>query len=158
MPNLTEDYATIEIYIDADNNAATGNEKGFECLFGLDKGGWYFGAWDGSKYDRNSADAMAFRVTYLNGFLSGTMDAGECNLTNHIGFAVASYRGSDPENPIIDTAPDSGLYDYVLSTAAPAAQRFAIATSTPQPHSSSIFMVTAFGATFTDGTGASSSA
>lgn len=152
MPDITEDNAAIEIYIDADDNAQTGDSAGFECLFGLDNGGWYFGTWNGTTFADPGVDANAFNVTYNNGLLTMTTDTGECNLGPKIAFGVSTFRGPDPQNPIIDDAPDNGVYEYTLSTTPPTAVAYAVQTFPAKPRHGASFMVSAFGARFSDGT------
>lgn len=150
MSTLDEEGAAIEIYVDADRNAATG-EHGVECVLGLAKEGWYFLQWDGTKLSDNGL--QLYPVTYNNGLLSMTMDQGACNLSPTFSFWVSSYRGPDPQNPVEDDAPDSGLYTYTLSTVAPTVEEAGFAVN-GAPRSGQMFLVEAFGLMFSDGTSA----
>jgi hypothetical protein len=148
MPELTEDNAAVEIYVDADKNAATGG-NGLECVIGVSDKGWYFVGWDGTKFSQ--VTGLGLFVTYKDGLFTTVMPVGACNLSSAIAFWVSSYRGPDLDNPVEDDAPDTGVYDYTLSTAAPAVKTSALAV-TAAPHSGQQFMVTAFEVDFTDGT------
>jgi hypothetical protein len=154
MPTITEDNAAVGIYLDADDNAQTGDQAGFECVFGLDNGGWYFGTWNGSSFADSGADESAFHVTYENGLMTMTTDTGECNLGPKIAFFVLSFRGADPQNPVTDAAPDNDVYEYTLSTTPPTATSFAVQSFPAHPRHGAAFMVSAFGARFSDGTAA----
>lgn len=150
MPTITEDGAAIEIYIDADQNATTG-EHGIECMLGLSKGGWYFLQWDGTKLSDNGL--QLYPVTYNDGLLSMTMDQGSCSLSRTFSFWVSSYRGPDPQNPVEDDAPDSGLYSYTLSTVAPTPKKQVFVVN-GAPRSGQSFLIEWSYILFSDGSSA----
>jgi len=118
MPTLTEDNAAIEIYFDADHNVTTGRNVGVgvDCYFGVDKDGFYFMKWDGTKFTQ--VTGLGLLVSYANGLLSVTLHESDCSFGPTFDFWSTSYRGPDINNPVLDDAPDgSGVYAYTLATA-----------------------------------------
>jgi hypothetical protein len=128
--NMTtlETNSEIDILVDSDKNPATGGAgAGLDYLFGVDPSGGYFTKWDGSKYaDVPITDAA---VGFSNGTLVFRVSAADLGNTTGFNFAVLTFRGPDPNNPIVDQAPDSGLWTYNMVTAPPPPTT----TTTPPP-------------------------
>lgn len=114
MPTVEENAAVL-VFFDADRNASTGDPAGFEYAFGIDSGGYTWEQWNGTDW----ADAPGdLAVTYVNGVLSATFAYADLGNPTGFGFAVVSLRGPDPNNPVVDRAPDSGpLWTYTLAQA-----------------------------------------
>jgi hypothetical protein len=127
--NMTtvETNADVGVVVDADRNPATGGlGGGIDYWFGVESGGAYFTKWDGSKFvDSPITDAV---VGYSNGLLVFRVGAADLGNPTAFNFAVLTFRGPDPNNPIIDQAPDSGLWSYTMTTAPPPTT-----TTTPPP-------------------------
>lgn len=118
MPTL-EPNSEFDILVNADGNTSTGaTSAGLDFLFGLDTGGWFFTSWNGSQFADVPAVTDA-QVAYVNGVLTFRMAAADIGTPSAFTFAVLTFRGPDPNNPLIDQAPDSGLYSYTMTTPPP---------------------------------------
>lgn len=151
MPDITEDNAAVELYLDGDNNGTTG-KNGIDCVVGIDKDGWYFLKWDGTQFSQ--VTGLGLDVTYDKGLWTSTMHVSDCSLQPTFGFWLSSYRGADPNNPVTDEAPDGDtLYSYTLTTAsaaAPTVKGTAVTVSGP-PKAGTPFTVVAFSVVLSDG-------
>jgi hypothetical protein len=127
--NMTtlETNSEIDVLVDADRNPATGGAgAGLDYLFGVDPSGGYFTKWDGSKFaDAPISDAV---VAFSNGTLIFRVGAADLGNPTAFNFAVLTFRGPDPNNPIVDQGPDTGLWSYTMVTAPPPTT-----TTTPPP-------------------------
>lgn len=130
MPTM-ETNAEIDILVDSDSNASTGG-NGFDHVFGLDTGGWFFATWNGSTF-ADDANVNDLQVTYVNGVLTITMAAADLGSPTAFNFAVVSFRGPDPNNPVTDQAPDSGVWTYQMTQPAPTPPPTPTPTPTPSP-------------------------
>lgn len=111
MPTI-ETNAEVDILFDSDRNAATG-QQGFDYLFGIDTGGWYFSKWDGTQW----ADVPAVNnldVSYVNGLLTVVFHETDIAASQAFLFGVLTFRGPDPANPVID---GGGPWTYTLAAA-----------------------------------------
>jgi hypothetical protein len=128
--NMTtlEANSEFDVLVDSDQNAATGTSSGgFDYLFGLDPSGYFFAKWNGSAFaDAGVKDPF---VTFSNGTMNFKFAAADLGSPTAINFGVLTFRGPDPNNPVIDQAPDSGLWSYTFVTAAPPPTT----TTTPPP-------------------------
>jgi hypothetical protein len=128
--NMTtlETNSEIDILVDSDNNAGTGGlGAGIDYLLSLDPGGYFLGKWNGSTFaDSGARDAV---VTFSNGTMGFKFAAADIGSPAAFNFAVFTFRGPDPNNPIVDQGPDNGLWSYTLVTAAPPPTT----TTTPPP-------------------------
>ncbi len=114
LPTLTDD-ASILILIDSDKNPGTGNSLGADYLFGLDSGGWYWTKWDAAQQTFADVAGTTMLVTFTNGVLKATMHDSDIGGVQTFAFGVLTIRGTDPNNPIIDVAPNTQpLYVYDL--------------------------------------------
>lgn len=119
--NLTtlEANSEIDLLVDADQNASTGSTSGgFEYLFGLDPGGWFFSTWNGSDF-ADAASVTDLTVHFVNGLATFTVPVADLNSPQAFNFGALTFRGPDPNNPIIDQAPDSGVWSYTMTTPPP---------------------------------------
>ena len=119
--NMTtlETNSEIDILVDADQNASTGSTNGgFEYLFGLDPGGWYFTSWNGSQF-ADVASVTDLAVQFSNGLATFTVPVADLNNPQGFNFGAITFRGPDPNNPIVDQAPDNGVWSYTLTTPPP---------------------------------------
>jgi hypothetical protein len=72
--------------------------------------------WDGAEFAQSAAtDATS---SYTNGVLSVQFLAADIGSPSAFNFVVETVRGSDPNNPSLDEAPDNGFWTYTLQTAA----------------------------------------
>jgi hypothetical protein len=116
MPAL-EDNAVIGIVFDSDHNPATGDPDGFDSDFILGKPGFAFERWDGTQYTQ--VTGLGIQVTYTNGLMTAVFHESDLAATlTTFDFFVLSLRGPDPNNPVVDSAPDGPpIYQYTLATA-----------------------------------------
>jgi hypothetical protein len=114
-PNL-DDGSSLLVFLDTDRNSATGSTSGgFEYLFGLDSGGYQWLKWDGTQF----GDAgVQLPVTFTGGIATFTVNAADIGSVGSFDFAVVTFSGPDPNNPITDVAPEDGqpLFTYTLAT------------------------------------------
>ena len=114
-----ETNSEFDIYIDSDSNVSTGVPgAGFDYVLGLNPSGWFFGQWNGTAF----VDVPAVTdpaVFFVNGTLTFSLKASDIGSPAAFNFAVLTFRGPDPNNPIIDQAPDSGEWTYTLAAAPP---------------------------------------
>jgi hypothetical protein len=114
MPTM-EDGAAIAIYLDTDRDQTTGGSYGAESEFTFDNTGGELAIWDGAEFAPSAAtDATS---SYANGVLSVQFLAADIGSPSGFNFVVETVRGSDPNNPSLDEAPDSGFWSYTLHTA-----------------------------------------
>jgi hypothetical protein len=119
LPTLT-DGTSLEILVDSDKNPATGNSLGADYLLGLDSGGWYWTKWNAAKRVFADVPGATMLVTFDNGVLEATMHDSDIGGVQTFAFGVLTVRGTDPNNPIIDVAPNAlplYLYDLVQAPA-----------------------------------------
>jgi hypothetical protein len=115
LPTLTDD-AAILIFIDADQNAGTGQPStGVDYLFGLDTGGWFWEKWDTTANDFVDVQGANLFVTFSNGVLNATLHTSDIGTPKAFNFFLVTVRGTDPNTPYIDSAPDDQpVYGYTL--------------------------------------------
>lgn len=149
MPAL-EPNAEIDIVFDSDRNASTG-QQGFDYLFGIDSGGWFFSKWDGTQW----ADVPAVQnlsVNYVNGLLTAVFNESDIAAVQAFTFVVLTFRGSDPANPAID---GGGPWTYTLATL-PVAQPVTVKGTTVSagapPRAGAKFHIGSFSVNLSDGT------
>jgi hypothetical protein len=68
-------------------------------------------------------------VTFGNGTMGFKFAAADLGSPTAFNFGVLTFRGPDPNNPVVDQAPDSGIWSYALVTAPPPPPT----TTTPPP-------------------------
>lgn len=134
MPAI-EDGATIAIYLDTDKDPTTGGPNGAESEFTFDSTGGVLAVWDGAEFAPSAAtDATS---SYANGVLSVQFLAADIGSPSAFNLVVETVRGSDPNNPSLDEAPDTGFWTYTLHTATtpppPTTTTSTGTTTTPAP-------------------------
>lgn len=120
LPTLTDD-AVILILIDADQNVATGQPNtGIDYVLGLDTGGWFWDKWDSTANDFVDVQGANAFVTFNNGVLNASVHATDIGSPKAFNFFVLTIRGTDPNNPYVDAAPDDqASYGYTLTLPPP---------------------------------------
>jgi predicted metal-dependent enzyme (double-stranded beta helix superfamily) len=114
LPALTPD-ASILVEIDSDKKPSTGNSLGADYLFGLDSTGWWWSKWDATAQNFVNVSSAKMIATFTNGTLAMTMHDADIGGMQSFNFAVLTIRGTDPNNPLIDVAPNTPpLYEYDL--------------------------------------------
>jgi hypothetical protein len=115
-----EENAFLALAFDSDHNAATGDSDGFDSQFLVGSPGYLFERWDGTQYTQ--VTGLGIVVNYQNGLLTAVFHESDLAATlTTFDFIVLSVRGPDPNNPVVDIAPDGPpAYQYTLA-AAPAA-------------------------------------
>jgi hypothetical protein len=125
VPVLTNDV-TILVLIDSDKNPATGNPLGADYMLGLDSGGWYWTRWNATQANFVDVPGASMPVTFANGVFEATLHDTDIGGVKSFDFGVMTKRGTDPDNPVYDLAPnDPPLYTYAL-VRAPAVLRTAV--------------------------------
>ena len=160
MPTM-EANSEIDIYINSDNNPSTGDAPGLglDYVIGLDSTGYFIAQWNGSSYtDVANASASVF---FNNGVLSFTIPTSFMGSpTTGFGFTIQTLRGPDPNNPIIDNAPDTGEWTYTMVQAPPPPPppppaptvSSVTATFAGTPHAGKSFRATGLTVDLSDGT------
>jgi hypothetical protein len=100
--------AAVVILIDADRNAATGNQVGAEYEIIVAQGGYAFLKWDGSKMSSFSHQPVV--VTTTAGGVVMALSSSDLG-TQSFNFVVGSARGND-----VDVAPDNGEFSFPPSS------------------------------------------
>jgi hypothetical protein len=111
-----DDTTGVAVLMDTDRNSATGGAGGFEYLFTLDNTGYSWNKWDGTQFSDAGAQLP---VTFANGVATFTITDAEIGDVGSFDFATVTFTGPDPNNPVTDTAPESGqpLFTYTLTVA-----------------------------------------
>lgn len=117
QPALSAD-AALELAIDQDNNATTGDE-GVDALFVIASDGWIFLRWNGS--DFVEANASSTSALYANGVATFKVNKADLGGTSTLGFVAVSVQFDAADNVVAsDLAPDGGrLLTYTLTTPPP---------------------------------------
>jgi hypothetical protein len=117
--NMTtmEPNSEIDFFIDIDRNAGTGDQNGFEYIFGLAPDGWFFGKWDGTQFTNPGVHDLL--VHHANGLVTFEMPVADLGSPASFDFAVITFRGPDANNPLVDQAPDTDVWTYTMLTAPP---------------------------------------
>jgi hypothetical protein len=110
MPTL-EPNSEIDVLVDSDKNSATG-QQGFDYLFGVDPGGYFFAKWDGTQW--SGVPTVTLDVNFTNGLMTVVTHESDMAIVGGFNFGVITFRGPDPANPITDQA---GIYQYTLAAA-----------------------------------------
>jgi hypothetical protein len=146
-PTLTQDM-DVEIYVDTDNNSATGNQDfvpGADYVIQLIQNTVNLFKWDGTDFTRRFGDPSAVTLSYS--YASGPtikISAAELGNTKQFRFIEFAVSGivfdpttnqPDFTNSVADSAPDygSGFYSYQVKITPPTlvVKRFAHAPAQP---------------------------
>jgi len=107
----------IDIWLDSDNNGATG-DHGIEYGLFIGSTGWEFDKWDGAKYVQ--ATAASASAAYSSGLATFKVNKADIGVGTGLAFWADSGRW-DANNTLIgsDLAPDgTSVYSYTLTTPA----------------------------------------
>jgi hypothetical protein len=135
MPTF-EDNASFTVFIDADQNAATGDPYGYDAVVSGTNAGSVLNKWNGSSFDV----AGSVPASFANAAYTVTINAADLGNPPMFDFTVESVRGSDPDNLFYD---DTDTFTYELVQPPPPTVSSAAATFIGVPTHGRAFRVTA---------------
>ena len=131
----------IDVFVDADDNSATGSKSGAEYILEQDVATRSYGfyKWNGSDWADADAPTAKVGADALNvTFMLNVSDLGG---TRSLAFYLVSIAGTS-DNPLLDEAPDRGVYEFSLAANGPELRGETLSTAPLAPKAGGTFVVT----------------